>query len=85
MRGVTLCISVPSVKKSHRVKVTSPRPLTVPTVSGLSESERNISGNINQTVEAKSQAETVPVNISQTVITERNLDRQLIILPGREY
>ena len=77
----TLCISVPSVKKSHRVKVTSPRPPTVPPVSGLTESERNISLSINQTAQPKSEA--LAVNISQTGNAERNPDRQLIIVPGR--
>ena len=80
----TLCIiSVPSVKKSHRVKVTtSPRPLTVHTVRSPT-AERNFSRDFNQTAQLKSQADTLAGNISQTASTERNPDRQLIIVPGR--
>ena len=76
------------MKKSHRVKVTSPRPPTVHTVRSLTDSERNISLNLNQTdkasAQSKSEADTVAVNTSQTGSTERNPDRQLIIVPGRE-
>ena len=79
---------MPRVKKYHRVKVTSPRPPTVSTVRSLTDSKRNISLNLNQTTTAsaqsKSEAETVAVNTSQTASTERNPDRQLIIVPGRE-